>query len=424
MDSKSEKLVRSLTSERTRRYIIYLVIVMGMIAIMDQYLSIIKTTSIDYILNEYSVSESKFSLWEAIYFIPTFFIFLLNGLTDIIGRKFSLLILILLMGIPSICIVYLTPSFHFFMMFYAITIFATVSNMWAIPISEESPAEKRGNIVAVVYVIGLIPLQAILPPLIVPYLGWKWMYGVMFLLMIPVLILWFFMKETKRYEAIKEERAKGLKKKHIFGFGVINKSDLRYIFFSASIWMCWLVVSLFALWAGHYFTQYLFPELSESAALTSWSIVLLAFLISMMVGGVAGGWTMDKVGRKTGLLIGCIGLALSFCIMGFVPRLLFASVTTFTGFFLSFSYSWIIVYIPEIFPTERRGSCMGWTTTVARVSYIIGPALASFLLGTFSRMEWFWAVAGLIMIIPIILVFLFHPYETKTKELEAIEAQR
>jgi len=72
MDSKSEKLVSSLTSERTRRYIIYLVIAMGMIAIMDQYLSIIKTTSIDYILNEYSVSESQFSLWEAIYFIPSY----------------------------------------------------------------------------------------------------------------------------------------------------------------------------------------------------------------------------------------------------------------------------------------------------------------------------------------------------------------
>jgi hypothetical protein len=39
-------------------------------------------------------------------------------------------------------------------------------------------------------------------------------------------------------------------------------------------------------------------------------------------------------------------------------------------------------------------------------------------------MEWFWVVGGLLMIIPITLVLLFHPYETKTKELEVIEAQR
>jgi MFS family permease len=424
MDGSEKHKPGGFMNEQTRRYIIYLVLLMGMIAIMDQYLSIIKTTSIDYILKEYTITESQFSWWEAIYFIPTFFIFFLNGLTDIIGRKFSILLLILLMGIPSLCIVYFTPSFHLFMVFYAITILATVSNMWAIPISEESPAQKRGKLVSLVYAIGLLPLQAILPPLIIPHFGWRWMYGAMFLFMIPVLLLWFFMRETQRYEVIKEERKLGLKKKHLFGLGVINKSDLRYILFSASIWMCWLVVSLLALWAGHYFTKHLFPELSESAALTRWSVVLLSFLISMMVGGIAGGWIMDKIGRKTGLLIGCFGLAISLGVMGFVPRTLFASVTTFTGFFLSFSYSWIVVYIPEIFPTERRGTCMGWTTTVARVSYIVGPALAAILLGAFPAMDWFWGVAGLIMIIPIILVFFFHPYETKTRELEEIEAKR
>jgi MFS family permease len=391
---------------------------------MDQYLSIIKITSIDYILREYAVTESQFSWWEAIYFIPTFFIFLLNGLTDIIGRRFSILILILLMGIPSLCIVFFTPSLHLFMIFYAITIFATVSNMWAIPISEESPALKRGKFVSIVYVIGLLPLTAILPPLVVPHLGWRWMYGVMFLLMIPTLILWFFMKETKRYEDIKEERKLGLKKKHMFGLGVINKTDLRYIIFSAVIWMCWLIVQLLTLWAGHYFTTILFPELPASVALTRWSMVLLSFIISMMVGGISGGWMMDKIGRKTGLLVGCFGLAISLAVMGLVPRILFASVTVFTGFFISFSYSWIVVYIPEIFPTERRGTCMGWTTTVARVSYILGPIIAAILLGAFPAMEWFWLTAGLIMIIPIVIVFLFHPYETKTKELEVIETQR
>jgi hypothetical protein len=39
-------------------------------------------------------------------------------------------------------------------------------------------------------------------------------------------------------------------------------------------------------------------------------------------------------------------------------------------------------------------------------------------------MEWFWVLGGLLMIVPIILVFLFHPYETKIKELEVIEVNR
>ena len=71
---------------------------------------------------------------------------------------------------------------------------------------------------------------------------------------------------------------------------------------------------------------------------------------------------------------------------------------------------------------------MGWTTTIARVSYIIGPALAAILLtpSSATTIEWnrFWAAAGLIMVIPIMLVTLFHPYETKTQELEEIEVKR
>ncbi len=138
---------------RSRGYIIYLIIFMGLVALMDQYLSaIVKTTVIPNICEEYfsditkAEAVAQFEWWEALYLIPTFFIFLLNGLNDIIGRKLSILILILLMGFSSLAIVFFTPSFHLFMLFYAIVTFTTVSNMWSIPISEESPSEKRAKL--------------------------------------------------------------------------------------------------------------------------------------------------------------------------------------------------------------------------------------------------------------------------------------
>jgi MFS family permease len=67
---------------------------------------------------------------------------------------------------------------------------------------------------------------------------------------------------------------------------------------------------------------------------------------------------------------------------------------------------------------------MGWTTTVARVSYVAGPALAALLLQAFPTMEWFWVVAGAIMVLPVAIILLFHPYETRTRELEEIEVRR
>ena len=405
---------------KSRSYLIYLVILMGLIAVMDQYISTIRTTAIPYIIEEYGITATHFSGLEALYLIPTFFIFLLNGLNDMIGRKLANLVLILLMGLSTLAIVLFTPTVHLFMGFYAVAMFTTVSNMWSIPVSEESPAQQRAKIVAVVYVIGLIPLQALLPPLLINALGldWRWMYGVMFVLMIPVLVLWLFMKETNRYQAIREQRRMGVRREHIYGLGVIDRRDVRYIFFSALIWFCWLVNSMLYFWAGYYFM------IVKGYSLNQWSMVLLVTLIMAMTGGFAGGWIMDRLGRRAVLIAGCVGLSLSLAAMGFADGILLPIVAAISGFFTSLTYSWVVVYVPEVFPTERRGACMGWTTTVARVSYVAGPALAAVLLQAFPTMDGFWVVNGLIMLVPIAVVLLFNPYETKTRELEEIELQR
>ena len=419
MDSTQEKNIDDSTKYRSRRYLMYLIVFMAMIAIMDSYLSLIETTAIPYLLREYTITDIEYSWLKTVYFIPTFLIFLLNGLNDIIGRKKSMLILILLFGCASFGIVYATPSIYLYMVFFAIIIFATVSNMWTIPISEEAPAEKRAKYISIVYFMSLIPLQAIIP-WVLPRVGlsWKWMYGVMFLFMIPVLVMWLFMKETQRYEVIKEERKQGKRKKHFYGIGVVNRTDIKYILFSAIIWMCGLTVSMLVVWAGHYFMDI------HGYTLDQWTLILLGSLLLMMAGAVIGGWTMDKIGRKTGLIIGCIGCGLSVALIGVTPLPIASVMAIITGFFGGFSYTWIIVYIPEIFPTERRGTCMGWTTTLARVSYVIGPAFAGIMLTVSPTMEWFWVAGGLLMLIPVILVLLFHPYETKAKELEVIEVQR
>jgi MFS family permease len=405
---------------RSRGYLSYLVVLMGLIAVMDQYLSTIKTTAIPFVLEEYGITASRFSGLEALFLIPTFFIFLLNGLNDIIGRKLAILLLILLMGLSSLAIVLFTPSLYLFMAFYSVATFTTVSNMWTIPISEESPAERRAKIVSIVYVIGLLPLQAVLPPILMDALRlqWKWMYGTMFVFMIPVLILWLFMKETGRYDVIREERRTGIRRAHLFGLGVMDRRDVRYIAVSALIWFCWLVNSILYFWAGYYFMTI------HGYSLGQWSIVLLATLVMAMLGGVFGGWIMDRLGRRTALILGSAGFALSLVGLGFARGALLPLVAAISGFFTSFTYTWVVVYIPEVFPTERRGACMGWTTTLARASYVVGPALAAVLLKAFPTMDWFWVVAGLLMLLPIGIVLLFDPYETKTRELEEIELQR
>jgi len=412
--------VRAKIRERSNSYLVYLVIFMGLVAILDQYISTIKTTAIPFIIEEYGITAIDFSWNEAVYLIATFFIFLLNGLNDIIGRKLSILVLVLLMGFSSLAIVLFTPTLQHFMFFYTVAMFTTVSNMWTIPISEESPAQKRAKYVSLTYVIGLIPLQALLPPLLMDVMGlsWKWMYGVMFILMLPMLIMWRSMKETQRFTVIRKQRRAGSRKNHFFGIGVINKRDMRYIAIAASIWMVWLVYSVLYYWAGYYFMTI------KGYTLAQWSMVLLATLIMAMLGGVAGGSIMDKIGRNSSLVGGCVILSVNLVAIGFARGALLPIITAISGFFTSFTYTWIVVYVPEVFPTERRGACMGWTTTVARISYVVGPALAAVLLKVSPTMEWFWVAAAGIVLIPIAIILIINPYETKTKELEEIAVER
>jgi len=67
---------------------------------------------------------------------------------------------------------------------------------------------------------------------------------------------------------------------------------------------------------------------------------------------------------------------------------------------------------------------MGWTTTLARISYVVGPLLVGFVLKLFPTMEWFWVVAAGLMLLPIAMVLIFNPAETRVRELEEIEAER
>ncbi|MEZ4769149.1 MAG: hypothetical protein R2844_12085 [Caldilineales bacterium] len=125
---------------RSRGYLVYLVVFLGSIALMDGYLSSVKSSAIPYILKEYGIDAPTFSGLESLVLISTFFIFLLNHLADVIGRKLGLLLLILGFGLTSLAIALWTPTLPLFMLFYAAATFFTVSNMWQVPGSEEAPA--------------------------------------------------------------------------------------------------------------------------------------------------------------------------------------------------------------------------------------------------------------------------------------------
>ncbi len=405
---------------RSRNYQIYIVAFMGVVALMDQYLSTVESTAVPYILAEYHIQAADFASLKARFLIITFFVFALNALNDLFGRKPAILALIMLMGLSALGIVLFTPTLMWFMVFYALAMFATVSNMWSITVGEESPANRRARYTAIVFAIGLLPVQAYLPVFVVQRLGlnWRWTYGVAFILLIPALGLWLFMKETGRYRQIRTERKTRPAWRDLTGLGKLERADLRYVVLAAAVGLGVLVAITLAFWSGYFFMKV------RGYTLAGWSSVFFGILAFQIVGSLSGGWLMDRVGRNRLFIAGGLGMSVMLASFGFLPPALLPFVCAATGFPIGIVSTWLVVYIPEIFPTERRGVCVGWVMSLVRLSYVVGPALAALLLRRFPTMEGFWVAAGLVMLVPVAIVFFVRPFETRGLELEAIAARR
>ncbi|MFW9897925.1 MAG: MFS transporter [Candidatus Thorarchaeota archaeon] len=399
---------------RSKGYLVFIIIYMGLIGLMDNYLALIENVAFYYVMEDFGVSPAELAFWQGIYGIISFGVFIIGWLSDSFGRKKGILLLLVVMGIPALLIGLISITFHLFMLLYAFVTFGTISNLWEVPITEESPAEKRGTYGGLVTLLSLIPLYAFVGVAIATNLGWRWTYGIMFFFMIILMIPLIFMKEPKRWLDAKEERGhKFLKLKT--ALKSLNRKDFMYILLATLVYGTWGVVfKLSSTWGMHYYVNIV--GYSEA----DYSRVLMVAGLCILGGAITAGILLDKIGRKLTLIVGCSGSVIGLVFLGITTLPIFVWMGYF---FMALTFVWIMVYFAEIFPNEIRSTATGITASTARVSYVMGPLLASVLLLTFPTMEWYWIIAGMLMLIPL-LSLLAKPYETKGMTLEAIKEKR
>ena len=396
-------------------YVWYIVIFMGLVGLLDQYLSQVEGPLIPFILEDFGITAVEFAIWQGIYGVIAFLVFFIAWISDAYGRRKGILVLMLVLGVPTVLIVLFTEgNFHLFMILYSIIILGTISNLWEIPIAEEAPPEKRGIYGSIAFMIGLIPVFVFVAGPLATTVGWRWAYGVMFFFMLALCVMWYFMKEPQRWEIVHKEReSKLLKIKE--AFKTLSKQDWRYILMSTVVYSMWSIAFILAKsWGGYYYMN--IRGLSEPQFR---SILTIAALLTM-VGAITSGILMDKLGRNGTLIIGCLGSVIGFMGLGLTGlSIFFWAIYLFMPMILG----WIMVYFAEIFPTKIRSSAVGISATAVRVTYVVGPLIAALLLLTFPTMEGFWIIGGVFMIVPLISL-LIKPYETKGKVLETVQEER
>jgi MFS family permease len=296
---------------------------------------------------------------------------------------------------------------------YSIMTMGTLANTWEIPVAEESPAKKRGLYGAIAFLIGLIPIYALLGPRIAEALGWKWAYGLFSMIMMGVCLplLFFTFKETDRWLNAKKKRENKMLT-FLSAIKLMTRKDWKYAIILSIVYFIWGVTFK----GGTLRFQMFYASLGLQEAYDK--VYLLVGGLLTVVGALLSGLLLDKIGRKKTLVVGCAGSIASLLMLG-----LTASPIALWGIFcfMPMVLAFITVYIAEIFPTKIRGTCTGVVVTLSRFSYMVGPALAF----TTNFLDWpvYFTILGLLMIIPLLVLFM-KPYEAMNKTIEEIESLR
>jgi SP family galactose:H+ symporter-like MFS transporter len=397
-----------------RGYVVYLVILMGLVSQMDSWLSLIESKAVPGILATFAVSASQFAFYQGLFGIIVFGVFFIAWFADAFGRKFGMLALVLVMGVPAILIVFLSSSLYVFLLLYSLIIMGTTSNLWEVPIAEEAPAKRRGINGSIAFLIGVIPLYAIIGTRIIDTRGWRWGYGVMFFFMLILIVMLLFMKEPRRWKETAEARG-NRRLGVIAALKKLRRQDAKYILVATVVYLAWTIAFKMATtFGGFYFVEVL--DYTDSQFNSILTVAGLLLPVSAIISGVL----LDKVGRRFVLIVGSVGAIACFAALGATGIPAF-----YQGiyFFMAMVLAWIYVYLAEIFATEVRSTSIGVCVTGARLGYVVGPLLASLLTSAFPTMRGFWIVCGALMLAPL-LTLLARPLETRGKTLEDIEVQR
>ena len=120
------------------------------------------------------------------------------------------------------------------------------------------------------------------------------------------------------------------------------------------------------------------------------SMSAMQFLFAPLWGRIS-----DRIGRKPVLLVGLLGFALTFAIVGFSTQLWMLFVALIVGGILTAGiWPAVLAYIADITTHEERGQLMGYAGAASGLGIIAGPAISS-VLTTWGMTVPFFASAAL-----------------------------
>jgi MFS transporter, DHA1 family, multidrug resistance protein len=185
-----------------------------------------------------------------------------------------------------------------------------------------------------------------------------------------------------------------------------------------------LFAVMFLVMAGFGIIIPVLPFFAEKVGANPTQLGLLMAVYSFMQLIFAPIWgrLSDRYGRKPILLIGIIGLTISFFLFAVSTELwmLFAA-RILGGLLSSATMPTAMAYVADVTTPENRGKGMGMIGAAVGLGFIFGPAIGGIFSKTSLNMPFF--IAGFLSFVTLLFVFLFLK-ESLPKEMRAQKSQQ
>lgn len=326
----------------------------------------------------------------------------LGSLADRYGRKKMIALCLVLFSLFTfLCGFAQNPTQFAIMRFIAgVGIGGAMPNLVAM-MAEYSPKRMRSTMVSLMfsgYAIGGM-LSAGLGIMIVPSMGWEWMFylGIIPLFLLPLIwkflpeSLGFLMRQGKEAEVRKilpkvapelnitaEDqlvREEVVVKKSVVPVGQLfaERRGVSTVAFWVSFFCCLLMTYALSTWL---------PKFMEQAGyeLKAGLSFLFAMNIGAMIGAIGGGWLADKFNIKAVLVAFLLLGSAAFVCLGYkAPVPVLYVLVTIAGATTIGTQIVLYSYVAIFYPLKIRSTGIGWASGVGRIGAIVGPILGGWL---------------------------------------------
>jgi len=369
--------------------------------------------ALPYIKTSFAINDQMAGYILSLAAIGTLLAFFASRLADNFGRRRVFLWCVYLYAISSL----LTAVSFWLPMFIAMQFLARtfLIGCWStgyVIVCEEFPTEHRGTAVGrfqVTAVFGGLLVGVLLPLVAHTGLGWRTLYIVGALPIIPVFLMRNRLAETQQFQKLVAERVAGAKASKETFFAAWHRPHLKYLLVMAVVW--------FFMYFGvkgslNFFSTRVVDELSWTPMMVS-----IAVLTSTL-GGIAiiafNGTLLDKLGRKPAAAL-VISVGSVFGVVTFLSTNTIVIILC-NIICVGCMNSLLIIgstLTNELFPTEVRSNAMAWTNNAAgRFGQILVPLFATN--GLWVTLGHGVAVAMVLPLISLVFIAVFLP-ETSAK---------